>query len=322
MTTCNTMTCVIFSLTTSLSLLATESAAVTIDHFSSSTVLTYGSNVDIVNEIFVNENPLYLQKNASTTGGTASGSLSYLGTEGTASAQAESSLATGTLKAKAQSTSLVNTGPFDNNAFGFARADVGDSFQTFDNQGPLQWTNATDVTFSIDLSGFVSTGSGVNSRADAGFFLGVFKPGFLDAYAQWLINGASFPSEYNDNLLFGFDYSLGGEVQSFQQPFAVPGVLDITFAPGGDFDWVAGIFMDTAASLTDTSIADFFSTATMSYTGPAGTTTYSASGLFPGTQPLSSAPVVVSEPGILALMGIALAGIRLRRMKDQHRKSA
>jgi len=73
-----------------------------ITHFSGTTVLTYDSSVPyLVDEVFVNRNPTYIQTDQDTSGCKASGELSYTGSAGTGTAQAESSLAGGTLKAQA-----------------------------------------------------------------------------------------------------------------------------------------------------------------------------------------------------------------------------
>lgn len=291
---------------------STQALADPITHYSGTTVLTYDSAVpDLYNEVFVNKNPLHIQENQDTSNGTAIGNLSYAGSAGTGAAQAESSLASGTLKAKAESTSLVDTGPYDLNGFAFSRADFGDSFRAYSGSNAFQWTSSTEVTFSIDLSGFVSNGSGVNDRANANFFIQIFKPGTLDSYAQWLLNDATYPSDLASNTIVSQDYNLGGTVYSWQQVISVPTVVDFTFAPGGDFDWAAGLVMDTAVSQTGTSTADFFSTASFSYQGPTGATTYSASGLFPGTLDLSTVQQPIPEATTFGLFGLGLSGLAL-----------
>jgi hypothetical protein len=78
-----------------------------------------------------------------------------------------------------------------------------------------------------------------------------------------------------------------------------PTNVRLDFTPGGDFDWIASLttnaFLD--ASLQNVGAAlDFSNSAVSSYQGPAGTTTYSASGLFPTTQPLGDAPQATKCP--------------------------
>jgi hypothetical protein len=65
------------------------------------------------------------------------------------------------------------------------------------------------------------------------------------------------------------------------------------FNPAGDFDWVAtletNVFLDAALQSVGATL-DFSNSIVTSYQGPPGSTTYSASGLFPATVPLSQAP--------------------------------
>ena len=76
------------------------------------------------------------------------------------------------------------------------------------------------------------------------------------------------------------------------------------------FDLMVWMNVESRAYTTDTnvySVANFLNTAHVSYSGPDGSTTYSASGLFPGTvsMPTSEVP----EPDSLMLSAIALFGI-------------
>ena len=63
-----------------------------------------------------------------------------------------------------------------------------------------------------------------------------------------------------------------------------PATINFTFAPGSDFDWAIVLELTTNASNGSKALADFANTIGVSYAGPAGTTTLSASSVFPGTQ--------------------------------------
>ena len=98
--------------------------------------------------------------------------------------------------------------------------------------------------------------------------------------------------------------------------------MNASFNPNGDFDWI--IYSYSAATLTagragDIASADFYNTIQASYIAPSGATTYSASGVFPGTLAL---PLAVPEPEGVLLFAIASAAFAFGRLRRQeHRRS-
>jgi hypothetical protein len=207
---------------------------------------------------------------------------------------------------------VTSTGLADSNVFGAANARIADGFRTTSPSGPFTWTPGNDAHFTFDI-----TGSITGSPDFGGSFLSlfIFEAGALD----------SVPS-LSPGLLFGgaFAWTFGATAatpsgSTLVQNFAtVPGeglTIDFAFNPGGDFDWFiafsanGGLFGNNGV---DSLTADFGNTVHVAYSGPAGATTTSVSGLF--TQ-ITDVPAQVPEPSTVSLMLAAscVAFVRRRR---------
>lgn len=229
----------------------------------------------------------------------------------TSNAAAAADLSAGTLKSVSNVNNL-STG----SSSAFAAAYFGDSFRTTTGAGtPFTWTSATQVGFNLDIDGLVNSAPLFNG---SGVTLRIFEPGTLDAYATYLQTGdpgllATALAQQIGVFAWGLgnvNYSpLDGEVVLF------PDMLDAEFNPDGDFDWVLSLTTSVAPSGGWSAVADFFNTLEMSYVGPDGGVTYSASGVFPGT--LALAAVSLPTPGTLGLLlpGLLMIGWAQRSRK-------
>lgn len=225
---------------------------------------------------------------------------------------ASANLAAGQLKARAANSPLAGYSPYmQSNAW------FGDGFRASDPSGPFSWTPESLSRFNLDL-----TGSAVTSPKplhDLGYgnvgafvLLSIDKPGTLNPDSP-LVGG--------DNNIAYYLYLLGNpnqhltyvDNQGRSQPLVATGVYnDLSsdihiaqdFQPGGDFDWSLLIGMSGQITGPDFYDIDLSHTLTLSYSGPAGSTTASSSGLFQNFSP-------IPEPtGTLPLVAVPLLALR------------
>lgn len=227
----------------------------------------------------------------------------------TSNAAAAANLGAGTLKAVADVDNQSSGG-----STAHAEAMFGDSFRTTTGTGtPFTWNSSTSVSFNLDIDGSVSSSYLVNG---SGVELQIFEPGTLDTYVAYQQSGdpdllAAVTAQRIAIFAWGLglvNYSpLNGTVVVF------PDTLEAEFNPDGDFDWVLRLVTNVAPSGGSSAVADFFNTLEMSYVGPDGGVTYSASGVFPGT--LALAAVSLPTPGTLGLLlpGLLMIGLTRRR---------
>lgn len=240
-----------------------------------------------------------------------------------------------------------------NNGASGAIAQFGDSFQAFSGNTPFLWTSGTTVNFNFSVTGTSSIPNGVQTpqSRDPGqpineiftqVGLTIYKPGGLSFYQQEY-KGFDFNAYPDfDSALAAFQ-SLSSQLQSMTigsslwflgnpvVPYAVdpntvlavspntPTQISYQFTPNGDFDWRLSLdsttFLD--ASMQNVLVTqDFSHTILTSYAGPLGATTYSASGLFPGTVALSTAPSSVPEPSSVFLLIFGITGMGVWRWKE------
>ncbi|BCT68046.1 PEP-CTERM sorting domain-containing protein [Nitrosospira sp. NRS527] len=232
--------------------------------------------------------------------------------EGIAIAHSSSNPSTGELKAFSEITAGDNRGFIA----AFSRADIGDSFRAFEGKSPFSWNSTTEASFTFDISGLVD--KDLNAYHDSEFGLTILAPGALDAYARWMESDTSeemnaYYEIWSQQIITELFYQLS---PSMSNPYpgyigeltSYPATVSASFTPGSDFDWVLTLtsYVYTFGPTNTHAIADFSNTLIASYTGPENTTTYSGSGIFPNTLPLSAAAVAVPEPssGLLILMGM------------------
>ena len=260
----------------------------------------------------------YYQNVVNADGNSASSNITTTLSEGAATAYSSADLSTGELKAYSEATASGNGGTF----YPFTLAEFGDSFHTFAGGSPFTWTSATEVSFSLDISGLVDFNEpGITN--ESALLLYILAPGTLDAYARYAAGDSSaFYDWYPQEIAF-FSYGLGGHQDLSYSEFVVnsfPDTVSASFTPGSDFDWVLGLrstvtIDGVAGDSTAHGLSDFAHTIKVSYNGPDGATTYSSSGL-PGTTALSAPPSAIPEPtsASLILGGLGgLAAIRRRR---------
>lgn len=229
------------------------------------------------------------------------------------SAWASSDLATGQLKTYAQATQDDYKTVFGQRANSTASARFGDSFTTSTTSGPFAWS-ANDVgSFSMHLDG-VSTVNMTNP-ADINYFTPA-SGHIIWSVSLELFQAGTFASNFMSGGTYGVCDWLGFLDGSTSTSCAINGVtINITgdllngysltadVGLGNDFDWALSLNSIAYLMAPGSLEVDFGHTMTVGYTGPAGTTTTSASGLFPFA---NGEEQEVAEPETAAILALGL----------------
>lgn len=244
---------------------------------------------------------------------------SVSGAWGAVSAFAYADLQTGQLKAQAAVTANNYNGVYP---YGQTNATFGDGFHAFSSGQPFSWQPDSTAKFTMNLGGTLSSsGYALDGTSTGAFILMVIlEPDTLTPTAYVDLD---YDLRTDPDVLGYYVYSLGnpgaqwkfnGHPLTTTQGFInIPAQITQTFNPGGNFDW--WVLLGASGYLPGPSTSydfDLAHTLTLDYTGPAGTTTESSSGLFENFQPTSSVP----EPVTLALLGLGLAGLGFSRRKQ------
>jgi hypothetical protein len=214
---------------------------------------------------------------------------------------------------------------FGNAANSTATARFGDSFTTSNQDGsPFIWGDGDTGSFTLRLSGTVT--SSFTNPLDLNYGIpaanhlvwsvtldiyqaGTFESGFMTGgpvgscnWYGYLDGGTS-----NDCSVAGLTSSLDGDLLN---GITLTADMDI----GSDFDWWLSMsaysYMLAPGSLT----TDLSHTLDVGYTGPEGSVTSSASGVFPFAT--NENPTAIPAPAMTGLMGLSLLvllGQRRRR---------
>jgi hypothetical protein len=244
---------------------------------------------------------------------------------GSQQALAQSSLSAGELKAGAwadQMTLAPGAGVSLSSIAAF-----GDSFSlTGSGGGPFAAAGSL-AAFSMSVSGQGRADGGTASRspsATAYLELFILSPGALDRWKPNAFGG--FPIHVADIVqvfqwgatpgsTHAMDYSTYGSTYDVHE-IAVLEDGDVAvaqFQPPAEFDWLVRLSVGVSLFSGDQdayAYSDFSHTVDMSFEGPTGSTTWSASGLFPGTVGI---PSTVSEPPIMALLPCLMVLAACRR---------
>ncbi len=235
------------------------------------------------------------------------------------SSTAASSLADASLRVSAYASGSASEHGYLGIAAGSAY--LGDRFIAGSGtSGAFSWTPDSQAQFIIQLDG-----TSFNSSADNQLMFD------LELSIRSLDGSASASSIFYGNLRANGEVTVQSEVGAdttmvFSQHWGyslVTGAYTLfaLFQPNGDFDW--NISLSTSARVNndfETVSNDYSHTAHVSYYAPEGSTTYSDSGVFPGT--LAGLPSTVPEPASWALVLCGLAGLatwrKARRGNTRH----
>jgi hypothetical protein len=218
-----------------------------------------------------------------------------------------------------------------------ATASFADSFSTYAGSSPFVWSTGDNASFQFGITGDYTVPAGIapptgspapKNQIYASLQFQAYAPGglatldqlsnfdfvnrpmseyyaLLDLLDAKRINGSSAFWYLGDPIA---PFPVGSTPVLAVNP-TTPTNVSVAFNPNGDFEWL--LTLDTLiqldATLQNTSVTlDFSHTIQTTYTSPAGTTTFSSSGLFPNTLP-------VPEPATLSLLlPLSLAASRRR----------
>ncbi len=199
------------------------------------------------------------------------------------------------------------------------RAVFGDSFTTTSPTGPFVWGDGDVGTFTINLDGVL--GANFTNPADVNYGVaasahliwsigldiyqsGTFDSGFMTGgvvgNCSWsgFLDGSTSTSCTTSDITT----SISGDLASGYEISAILGI-------GSDFDWELSLqsvaYLMAPGELT----VDLGHTLSLSYDGPAGATTQSASGVFPFATDPGTPGVTVSAPASMGLLGLGLLSL-------------
>jgi hypothetical protein len=222
---------------------------------------------------------------------------------------ASADLATGELK--------MSAGASNGNPGGYpyiqSNAIFGDGFTAGTTTGaPFAWTSSSEARFSLSLEGTIpSVGTLENSGAGLFVVLSILRPNTLDPEQQ-LINGPTAEQYFlwtigNPNQTLYYTNPEGQSQVLIPTAYypTLPSAITANFTPDGDFDWVLAIGASGQTTAPNASWdVDLADTVTLDYSGPAGSVTKSASGVFSN---FVAAPV--PEPGTWAMVLAGFAAL-------------
>jgi hypothetical protein len=232
-----------------------------------------------------------------------------------------------------------------NNGSASATAGFSDVFNTYSGNTPYLWSDGSAASFNFAVSGNASIPSGLVARNDnlgsntknlifTSLNLYVAKTGAreisnqIESLRPNLASAIANKDEIDALQAIYDSYQIVDKTWVLGEHLMAPSntwekvVLDengtanisFQFTPNSDFEWSLSlesvVFLDASLENTEATL-DFSHTIKTSYTGPDGTTTISASGLFPTSAPLSSVPV----PAAVWLFGSGLFGLTGLRRK-------
>jgi hypothetical protein len=289
--------------------------------------------------------------------GYSNGSGQVLGKQTSDNVYANASLQAGQLKALSSFSfgadqNIVPMPVGQTNGAASADAVFGDSFRAYSSSTPYLWSSGDTATFSFGITGSTSETPGLpvplsydlgqtNNQVSSYLSINIYQPGTMDLYYQWgqididanLTEWLAVADQIEANHITGQNFCLGAAVAVYCQPgqpfwtlvtlnSGASTPIEFSFNPDGDFDWLVRLSTTVHLDASQQNVfatRDFSQTITAGYDGPPGTTTYSGSGLFPDTVPLSTVPLPgagwLLTTGVLGLLG---RFVRRREMKNRH----